>query len=165
MAPQRRPIAKSPADRKLLREIEKDGWTLMYITGNPASADFGFTIGLFASYQHPEIVAVGLNPDSTRWLLNRIAEQVRAGRHFDDVHEFQDVLQNQYGCRFRRLSPKLRHDYLGTAIWFYQGDDFPALQAFIPDVNGKYPWEEGVSDDASAQILAGDALRRRTPKT
>jgi hypothetical protein len=99
------------------------------------------------------------------WLLTRIAEQVRDGRRFDDVHEFERVLENQYGCRFRALSRKLRLDHLGTAIWFYQGTAFPALQAFVPDVNGRYPWEEGVDGNASAQFLKGDPLRRKTMKS
>jgi hypothetical protein len=42
---------------------------------------------------------------------------------------------------------------------------FPALQAFVPDVNGRYPWEEGVDGNASAQFLKGDPLRRKTMKS
>jgi hypothetical protein len=137
----------------------------MYVSGNSPAPDFGFTIGLFATHDHPEIVVVGLGREMVSWLLTHIAEQVRDGRRFDDVREFDRVLENQYGCRFRALSRKLRLDHLGTAIWFYQGTAFPALQAFVPDVNRRYRWEEGVDGNASAQFLKEDPLRRKTMKS
>ena len=163
--PKARPLATSAADRKLLREIDNSGWTLMYISGDPESPDFAFTIGLFANYNHPEIVVVGLDSEGAGWLLNRIAEQVRAGRRFDNTREFDGVLQNQYGCRFRTLPKKLQKDHLGTAIWFYQGSEFPAMQVFVPDVNGRYPWEHGFQGDASAHAFKGDVLQRRNIKS
>jgi hypothetical protein len=137
----------------------------MYISGDPESPNFAFTIGLFANYSHPEIVVVGLDREGAGWLLTRIAEQVRDGRRFDDTLEFDSVLQNQYGCRFRTLPKKLQNDHLGTAIWFYQGSEFPVLQVFVPDVNGKYPWEHEFLGDASAHTFKGDVLRRQSLKS
>jgi hypothetical protein len=160
-----RPTPTSAADRKLLREIDSIGWTLMYISEDVDAPNFAFTIGLFANYGQPEVVVVGLDAEGAGWLLTRIAEQVRDGRHFDDVHEFDNVLDNQYGCRFRQLSKRLRQENLGTATWFYQGAEFPALQVFVPDVNRKYPWEEGFQGNAAAQVLRGDTIRQRSMRS
>jgi len=157
-----RPKAGSAADRKLLGKIDRVGWTLLYITGDAPWPDFGFTVGLFANYHHPEITLVGIGRDGTAAVLTRIAEQVRDGRSFDAVHEFDNVLQNGYGCRFWTVPNRLHGDHFGTAIWFYQGVPFPVLQVFIPDVQGAYPWQPGFSGDARAQLLKGDSLRSPT---
>jgi hypothetical protein len=133
----------------------------MYISEDPPEPNFAFTIGLFVNHDHPEVVVADVDREGAGWLLTRISEQVRDGRRFDAVHEFDDVLQNRYKLRFREVSTKLRDEHLGTAKWFYGGTDFPALQAFVPDVNGKYPWEQGFHGNASAQFLKGDNLRKR----
>ena len=110
----------------------------------------------------PEIAVVGICADSTSSILTRIAEEVRNGRQFDDVHEFENVLANRYRCRFRKVSKKLKQNHLGTAICFYQGAEFPALQAFIPDSNGRFPWDGAFQGNALAQFFERDPLRTRT---
>jgi hypothetical protein len=67
-----RPKAGSAADRQLLAAIDRIGWTLMYISGNAPWPDFGFTVGLFANYEHPGVYPwqPGFSGDARAQLLN-----------------------------------------------------------------------------------------------
>lgn len=47
-----------PADRKLAEDVRKYGWHCLHVSprlGEPGP-QFTYTIGLFASYQHPELM-------------------------------------------------------------------------------------------------------------
>jgi hypothetical protein len=154
-ASKRKPIARSPGDEKILREIRDLGWTLMYIHGNSPYPDFGFTVGLYANYGHPEIVAVGPDRKEAAVLLNTIAEQVRDGRVFTAGNTFEDILEGDYRCAFVAVPKRLYRRHLGTARWYYGGDDFPALQAFVPNLNGHFVWEPDFKGDRNLELLEG----------
>jgi len=115
--------------------------------------EWSFSTGLFHSYQHPEIVIFGLELDNMQKIVNTIGSAIRDGAKFESGNEYQDIFA-RCGCQFRTVDASRYQNYLGWAIWFYNGDPFPALQCFWPDREGHYPWDPACSPGvASLQPL------------
>jgi hypothetical protein len=136
-----------PADEKFLSQIEDHGWnvTTVFRREGETGPEWAFSAGLFHSYQHPEIVIFGLDLDIMHGIVNNIGDEVKRGTKFEPVTEYQEILA-RCGCRFREVHQRHHKAYFGWAIWFYESDQFPVLQCFWPDKQGKYPWEPGCSE-------------------
>jgi hypothetical protein len=72
-------------------------------------------------------------------MLNGAGEAVRAGRPYAAGLNYDDILEG-YNCTFRLVPGKHYEAYLGSAQWYYGGDDFPVLQLIWPDREHRYPW-------------------------
>jgi hypothetical protein len=120
------------ADQKFLAQIETQGWnvTNVFRREGEAGPEWSFSTGLFHSYQHPEIVIFGPELDNMQKIVNTIGSEIKGGAKFD-----------RCGCQFRSVDPSRYANYLGWAMWFYNGDPFPVLQCFWPDREGHYPWD------------------------
>jgi hypothetical protein len=56
------------------------------------------------------------------------------------------ILQPGNRCYFQEI-PKIKYqDYLGWDMWFYDGDEFDAVQMLWPSVDHIYSWEDKVDD-------------------
>ena len=75
-----------------------------------------------------------------------------SGGRYEAGKEYDDFLHG-YACTFRDMPREKYRDYLGFAIWYYGGYDFPAMQLIYPDRYHRWPWEEGVHEE----------FRRRQP--
>jgi hypothetical protein len=73
-------------------------------------------------------------------VVNAIGERMRGGSSFEDWHEIDQILPGRR-CMFRHVERERYTEYLGYALWFYEGPDFPILQCVWPDDAGCYPWE------------------------
>ena len=77
-------------------------------------------------------------------LINNIATDVKSGKTFDDLCDYDDILDG-YRCAFRAVRREHYKDLFGWAISHYRGTDFPALQCVWPDRNQQFPWASGAS--------------------
>jgi len=136
-----------PGDEKFLSQIETYGWnvTKIFRRQGETGPEWAFSTGLFQSYQHPEIVILGLPLDTMQEIINNIGLEVKKGARFELEQEYQGIFA-RCGCRFRAVDQSQYKPYLGWALWFYESDPFPVLQCFWPDKEGKYPWEAGCSE-------------------
>jgi len=105
---------------------------------------FAVTIGLYHTFQHPEVLMIGLDIDFMSGILNNIGDDIKSGILYEAGKEYPEIVEN-YKCSFQKISHKFYVDYLGTAMWFYKGKSFPALQCVYPDMSGRYPWDEHVN--------------------
>jgi len=130
-------------ESKVVADVERVGWSLMLIReeARQQKPGWAFTIGLFETYRHPEVVMFGLKEESRSSILNWIGRCVKGGKHFTAGAEHDWVLDG-YPCWSRGVSKRWYRDLLGWAIWFYGGCDFPAVQCIWPDKQGVYPWQE-----------------------
>jgi Domain of unknown function (DUF4262) len=146
----------SVPEAKVLRDIQTYGWhvTKFFGTGVEAGPEWAFSIGLFHSYCHPEVIIFGLKLDICIALVHEIGGHIKTGKEYDVEGEYGDILRDPYKCAFRFVQPYHDRDYLGYGCWFYQSDPFPTLQCFWPDKTGRFPWDEGcVSTVRDAQPL------------
>jgi len=144
-----------PSEQKLLDDVAEFGVHVVHVPEDDEGPGYSFTVGLWHSFEQPEIVVFGLDQDIAHDVLNAIADEAAEERKYLADTRHDDVLIG-YPVRFLGV-PKQRHDdVLGAAVWAYDGADFPAVQLVWPDKQGRWPWEPGVREGfAEAQPVLG----------
>lgn len=129
-------------DLRVLADVAEIGWHV--VQAKEPGAGHAFTIGLFRSFDHPEVVLFGLDPETRQAALDRLGARVRAGERFDSGGVADGILADR-PVTFKVVARRHYLAYLGYAGWFHGGPRFPALQAVWPDGEGRYPWERWFS--------------------
>jgi Domain of unknown function (DUF4262) len=129
-------------DEQLLRDIQEVGWHVVLIREDEEGPAFGFTVGLYHSYGHPEVLIHGFGLELTHQILNNIGDEVKAGHQYEAGRRYPDILEG-YDCAFQIIEKAFYHEYLGYARWYYRGNNFPALQCLLPDREGRFPGDAG----------------------
>ncbi len=148
------------ADLKRVRDdVERFGCHVVLVPAGQNASDepaFAYSVGLFRTRRHPEVVVVGLSLETMHAMINTIHDLVRAGSAFSPGQRCDDVLEG-VPVRFGGVARECYDSHLGVAIDFYSGDDFPALQCLWPDKDGRFPPDP---DCAAAIIDRQPALGR-----
>lgn len=137
-------------DERTISHVEEFGCSVVSVKRTNYGLGWSYTIGIFDTCGKPEIITVGLSPETAHFALNEAAKLLRAGvdltkgRHRD--------LVGQVDCEFRSVDKKWIAQLMGWAIWYYDGDDFPVLQAVYPDLENRFP-EDELFDKAFEQPL------------
>ena len=132
-------MAQNPV---VVEHIEQYGWHLVLVKGDAQRAPFAYTIGLFQSYEHPEVVISGLNADLDvmKIILNNVGHVVREGGSYLANSRADDILEG-YTCWFIPV-PRPQHEHVvGQALRHYGDQSFPLLQLIWPSPSGFYPWD------------------------
>jgi Domain of unknown function (DUF4262) len=145
-------------DRKLLDDVAAHGWHHLHIHPERGRDPlWSFTVGLPATWQHPELVIFGLDMEVCQQLFEGIVDDVAGGRSFAAGDEADDVLEG-YPVRFVAVRPHWYSSFLGYAQWFHESDaGFPVLQLVWPDRDGRWPWDPACSLRRGTQPLLGPA--------
>ena len=131
----------SQDDERTISHIEEFGCSVVSVKRTQYGLGWSYTIGVFDTIGKPEIITVGLSPETAHFALNRTTKLLRAGidltqgRHRDLIGEVE--------CEFRPIDRKWIKQLMGWAVWYYDGDDFPVLQAIYPDLENRFPEDEG----------------------
>ena len=138
----------SAGDKKLLDDIKRVGWHVINVfsPGNE-TPEWSFSIGLFHSFGHPEVIIFGLPRDRRAAIVNQVGRQVQTGKIYQAGSVYPDILADSYRCMFSAVPSPIYRDYVGYALWFYENDQFPLFQCFWPDKQGLFPWNDGCNDD------------------
>src|SRR5579864_1923670 len=140
----------SKEDERTIGHIEEFGCSVVNVKRTNHGLGWSYTIGVFDTSGKPEIITIGLQPETAHFALNEAAKLLRSGvdltkgRHRDLVGEVE--------CEFRPVDPKWIRHLMGWAVWYYEGADFPVLQAVYPDLENRFPEDEGF-DTAFEQPL------------
>ncbi len=132
--------ATNQSEQKVVSDVQEYGWHVVLVAPDEAGPGFAFTIGLFHSFGHPEVILFGLPDKVAHAVLNLIGASVKSGHRFQAGQRSSDLFE-QHESAFVTFPVAAYHDYLGYARWFYSGDEFPALQCVWPDGEGRFPWE------------------------
>lgn len=127
-------------DEKVVSDVAEYGWHVVKIPDNGETPGWAFSIGLYKNFNHPEIVIFGLDDELMHFVINSVGEDVRRGKSFAVDGMYPDLI-DAYTCTFKPVSQAWYHDFLGYANWFYQGENYPALQCIWPDKNNLFPWD------------------------
>ena len=127
--------------------VERNGWHVVGVRGDSGGPAFLFTIGLWQSYRHPEVIQIlpSENLEGMAGGIQRIGEAIAAGEVFEP-NKIYPGLFNDYPGAFRPMEVCWYPFYLGTAMAVYKWQEFPTLQAYWPDSQGRFPWQEGVEE-------------------
>jgi len=67
-------------------------------------------------------------------------------------------------CEFRPVDPRWVQHVLCWATWYYDGDNFPVLQAVYPDLDNRFPEEPGFDDAFSQPLLQASSTETNLEK-
>lgn len=135
--------AEDDADRKVISDIHQYGWHVVAIPPEADTPGWAFSIGVFKTLGWPEIIVFGLDQEVAHWLINEVGRRAKEERATYAPGDQVSGLLEGVSCRFERVLGKWYVPFLGTALWYYFGPNFPVLQCIWPDHDGNYPWEEG----------------------
>jgi len=141
------PVAGDDQDRKLLSDVESVGWYVVGIHEDKSGPQYCFSVGLYFTFGHPEILVMGLPHPVAHKIINLAAGHIASGRFFRP-RESTDVLAEGLSCSFVSVALAHYEEYLGYGIWFYRKleQPFPVLQLVWPDKQGHLPWDSGYDD-------------------
>ena len=131
----------SAEDELTISHIEEFGCSVVSVERTRHGLGWSYTVGLFDTTGKPEIITVGLPPETAHFALNEAAKLLRVnvdlacGRHHD--------LIGNVDCEFRPVAAQWVSQLMNWAIWYYDGPDFPVLQAVYPDLENRFPEDEG----------------------
>jgi hypothetical protein len=130
------------ADAVVEEHIDRVGWSVATIPADDEGPAFAYTIGLYRSYQHPELIMFGTRHDLAGAMVNACAMVVKSGRTLSEDLRLDEIMRD-HPVGFRTFARARYAEHLGRAIDLYGGEDFPALQVCWPDRHGRFPWEPG----------------------
>ena len=132
---------KNTTRAELADNIKKHRWLVFSVVGD-AQPLYSYTVGLFETFGHPEIVLSGLDIDLAQDLLNDIGNAVAQGLVRIPDRLYDDVLDS-YPCLFKAVPVTTYEQYFGRALVFYGDTLFPVLQCLWPDAQSRFPGDEG----------------------
>lgn len=156
------PDPEDEFDEKLLSDVRTVGWHCIHVANehhpehaaenaalgpNPIyDAAFSYTVGLWQTQSHPELVLVG------RWnhnhaIIGSAVNLIKAGTRFDTGSRSDQVLEGYDVC-FALVSPARRTELLTYADWANRRRPFEALQLVLPDASARWPWDDGYASVA-----------------
>ena len=124
----------------MISDVEEYGWHVALIPADDEGPGFAFSIGLFKTYRHPEVILFGLGIEAMHGIINNIGEEVRQGRRFTEGEATSGIIKD-FDVVFCEVHHDHYQEYLGTASWYYKNTDYPALQCVWPDRQGRFPWD------------------------
>jgi Domain of unknown function (DUF4262) len=128
-------------DEKLANDIEKYGLQVLHVFADETGPGFSYSIGLFETYNHPEILIIGLKQELLHRLINNMAEDIKNGKTYIPLNFYPDILDG-FLCYIVKVDADYYDAYVGQAQRYYQEVDFPLIQCIYPTVKGIYPWEK-----------------------
>ena len=133
-------MTRTERDKKLENDINQYGLQVLYVMGDDTGPGFSYSIGLFKSYGHPEIIIIGLKQQLAHTLINNMAYEIKQGKTFSPQTFEADIIDG-FNCYIINAD-KVHYDaYVGQAQNYYGDDDFPLIQCIYPTVKGIFPWE------------------------
>lgn len=130
----------------ILKNIEEYGLHIAFIESDGYCLKFGYSIGLYKAFNHPELIVIGLDLESTGAIINNIKDKIEKGTKFLEGINYPDFLHH-HPVQFVDVKKAHYPDYLGYAGWYYDNSlNFPTFQVVWPDNEGLFPWEAGFNE-------------------
>jgi Domain of unknown function (DUF4262) len=145
-------IGTDDGERKVLADIAKFGWHSLNILDQGDKPGWRFTIGLYQTWQHPELIVFGLKRDVVHSVLSIVANGLAEGRRIDLSRPTDELLENG-SCVFVEVPKACYREHVGFARWYYQGDAFPLYQIVWPSREGYFPWQPKASESHWQPVL------------
>lgn len=127
--------------RKVQRQIlyrlnQHQSYLVSQCDGNENLNHF-YSVGLWNSFRHPEIMIIGLPERDGMRLLSDMQNLIKLGQ----TPTVGSPLGQGYDCYPVQLEPicdrEMIRQFLPMADWFYKGDSFPVLQLLWSNAAGE----------------------------
>ena len=143
-------------DAHLSQVIRRHRWAVQYVAAGeePEEPAFGYTVGLFG-LGHPELVVVGLGPENSHAILQRVAGLVAGGR--DLVQGELLTWPDHPGRIVVEELPNPGEVLLAANRHYQRPSDYsvPAYQLTWDHPDGLFPWDDGYACGPDCQPRPG----------
>lgn len=126
-------------DADMMKVIQEYGHAVIPIIDS--QPQITFTVGLKHSYNHPELIILGLKIADAFTLLNTCGRMIKDGDALETGRRYTEFANMP--AYFRLVEPRLARKYIGRCINFYGGVTPTLLQFVWPDPKALFPWESG----------------------
>src|SRR5690606_24619821 len=116
-----RTVGEDQREQKVIDDIATHGWHCVNIMADGELPPYSFSVGLFHSYGHPELIIFGLRADVAHQILTIAADAAKRGAPLD-LTQPTDELLNNYSCCFVQVPITEYHDNVGYCRWYYLGN-------------------------------------------
>jgi hypothetical protein len=137
---------ESKVEKKIVEYVKNSGWSVIMVEATDYMPSFAYTIGLWKSYDHPELIIFGLTVKALHLVVNDLGEAIKKGKSFNPHISYADVFDNS-DIHIIPVDEGNIKDYFGYALWFHHTSAFPALQIVWQDRGNKFPWDESYQDE------------------
>jgi len=140
------PKPENKGEEDNLRHVREYGCSIINVAGgNEKELPFSYSVGLFANYNHPELILFGMRGEQAGAIINEVRYHVADGRKFADGEISDEILSNDYKVCFLQVPLMAYPSYLGRALRFYDkcAVVFPCLQIVWQDADRHFPWDAG----------------------
>ncbi|MGE9271225.1 MAG: DUF4262 domain-containing protein [Verrucomicrobiales bacterium] len=125
-------------------DVEKHGFHVTYV-GAGADPSFGYSIGLFETFDLPEVIVSSLPPRLTHQLISQYVERFM-GRQVP-LEQRIAAVDERFDYYLIPVEKALICDRVLAAREFYGDRAFDYVQIVYPDITMKFPDEEGYDYD------------------
>src|SRR5690348_5316221 len=112
-----RTVAEDESEQKVLDDIKNFGWHCVHILAEHDLPQYSFTVGLFESYGHPELIMFGLASETAHQILGIAADAAMSGQPLD-LTQPSDALLKDYLCCFAQVPTSEYHEHVGFCCWY-----------------------------------------------
>jgi len=135
------------SERKAIEDIRNYGIHIIHVFDpDDENPRFSYTVGLWHTHRHPEILIFGLKLELCQSVLNSLNTDISNGQSFNTGTSSRDVLKS-FRCYFESLPKPQFREYLGWDLWFYGSDEFETVQMLWPNTAGVFPWDDQADDE------------------
>ncbi len=139
------PAPADDYDKCRLAEIRSRGWAVIAIEESIHSPAYAFSAGFHHSFDHAEVLVLGLPLANSAAMIDSIGEFVRNGGRFE-AGQLSDQVLEGFEVSLVEIDPTNYRTFLGFDLWLYRFRRFPALQCVWPDSTGLFLWESGADE-------------------
>lgn len=126
--------------------IKKFGLQVIMVSATNYSPSFAYSIGLWETYKHPEIICFGLPDKLGHEVINVVAEIIKQ-RGTINIGEYSTDIFKDSRAAFVKVDKRNIDDYFVVALEHYGNEQFEAIQLIWTDRNDKFPWEENFEEE------------------
>ena len=87
------PEPENDRDRKLLADIARVGWAVLGILEGEEEPEYAFSVGLYRTLAHPEVILIGLPWDVSYQFINDIGAAVKGGKRYEAGQTYDDLAE------------------------------------------------------------------------
>lgn len=147
--------------QKIKDDIATIGWSVVAVFAGEDGPTFNYTVGLYETFGHPEVIMFGVPPESAHGLCHNLVNNFISKDVTIEVDEPYNTLAEGFLTRFITVddSAGAQDKYLCLVERYYEdrANSVPAIQLVWPDPNNVFPWESGFNERyRSSQPLLGE---------
>ena len=136
--PQR--FTRDDLSKIVIANIAEYGWHAVNVIEDNGYPPWTYTIGLYETWQHPELIVIGRSRATSHAMLQSLSKDIELNDPPNLTDPDGHVL---FGlkCHFLEVNARYYSDYVGFALWHYRKRRFPLYQVVWPNNDGHYPWD------------------------